>query len=60
MLSKDVFDYAKFKDRYAKPQKRKGFNEGLWEIENNPNVKFYGADGGEVSGLQLFINIIVG
>ena len=40
---KDVFPYAKNKDRFAKPQKRKGFNEGLWEIEHDPDVELYGS-----------------
>jgi len=38
LAAKDLFPYEQFKAKYGKPHNRKGFREGLYELDHNPKA----------------------
>ncbi|XP_016322154.1 PC4 and SFRS1-interacting protein isoform X2 [Sinocyclocheilus anshuiensis] len=42
LLPKDIASYWPNKEKYGRPIKRGGFEEGMWEIENDPGVGLRG------------------
>ena len=39
MLPQQLFPYTAYKDKFSKSScKRKGYNEGIWEVEEDPDL----------------------
>nr|XP_002126354.1 hepatoma-derived growth factor-related protein 2-like [Ciona intestinalis] len=42
LAAHEVYPYEDYKEKYGHPRPRPFFNDGLWEIENDPTVMFRG------------------
>jgi len=42
LAPKDIFPYEEYKESLGQPKKYRGYNEGLFEIVNNPFVELLG------------------
>jgi len=42
LAPKDIFPYEEHKETLGQPKKYRGYNEGLFEIVNNPFVELLG------------------
>jgi len=42
LAPKDIFPYEEYKDSLGLPKKNRGYNEGLFEIVNNPFIELLG------------------
>ncbi|XP_076813659.1 uncharacterized protein LOC143460144 [Clavelina lepadiformis] len=42
LSAKEIYPYEEYKEKYGHPRSRPFYNDGLWEVENDPTVMFRG------------------